>query len=119
MTEVIRRMVLMTLAPDADAARLVADAHQSLTRIPGVECVAAAEPVELIRGASDWTHASVLEFQDRASLDAYADHPQHRQIQHVLDTFTRAVTVIQLAPGGVPAPREAWESDREPDDVTA
>ena len=117
MTGAIRRVVLMTVTADDHAAQVVASAHRSLASIGGVECLVAAEPLEVVRGDASWTHVTVLQFLDEAALDAYVVHPDHLRIQPIIDRYTRATTVLQTAPETGRRPRDPGRTEHEPDVV--
>jgi hypothetical protein len=72
------------LSPEARQA-LATSFEAALTQIPSIRRARVGKRVEVGRQyealmAVDYTHAALLEFDDRAGLIAYLDHPAHEQL---------------------------------------
>lgn len=117
MTDLIHRIVLMRLRPEVPSARRVATAHESLAVIPGVRCVSAAQPIDIVRGHTAWTHATILQFTGQTALDDYVNHPAHTAIQPLLDECVVEVAVLQLGAGTTAAPPSPRKADHDADVV--
>lgn len=115
MTDFIHRIVLMRLRPEDPSALRVATAHASLSAIPGVRCVSAAQPIDVVRGHTSWTHATILQFTGQAALDDYVDHPAHTAIQPLIDECAIDVAVVQLGAGATAAPPSPRKADHDAD----
>jgi hypothetical protein len=84
----IAHVVLFRLQVDLSTeARqaLVASFEAVLTQIPSIRRARVGRRVEVGRQyealmAVDYTYAAVIEFDDRAGLMAYLDHPAHEQL---------------------------------------
>ena len=78
------------------AAEADALAAQHLTRIDGVESVRSGESVstEGLEGGFDWM--LVVRFRDRAALQAYLPHPEHRPVAEYIGGGSTRVVVFDI-----------------------
>ena len=97
----IVHLVLFRPRADADAEGLIAAFENALTGIPlirrarvGTRITIGREYEQLM--AVDYTHAAVLEFDDAASLEAYLEHPEHRELGRRLFESVEAVLVYDF-----------------------
>ncbi len=89
----LTHVVLFALKPDAapDAGdRIVQDALENLTQIPGVQHLSAGR---LVQRDSGYDYALAMQFAGQAALDAYRTHPIH--LDYV--AFLEATTAKRLA----------------------
>jgi hypothetical protein len=78
----IRHIVLVRFRPEIDEAAIAAlfDAIRAVQPlVPGIVDVASGRSLELERLEKGFRHGFVVEFADRAALDAYQNHPDHRR----------------------------------------
>lgn len=91
-----RRLILMRIGSEADAAE-VRRFHTSFGEaIPGVECAVAAAPARSRDGVPGFTHLSLFEFADVPSRVAYDQHPLHTGARDHVRSYTTEVVVIDL-----------------------
>lgn len=88
----LTHVVLIALKPGAtpeDGDRIVHDALNNLTRIPGVRHLSAGQ---LLQEDAGFDYGLAMQFEDAAALDAYRVHPLHQAFVEVLsacvDHFT-------------------------------
>jgi hypothetical protein len=79
----VTHIVLCWLKTPGDAAQrrqLIEAAHKFHT-IPGVSLIAAGQPIASTRPVIDSSYdvGFVMMFEDEAGMQAYLDHPQHRE----------------------------------------
>ena len=91
----IRHVLLLApragVQPDAIAACKTA-LTQLVGRIPGLVDCHWGENLAPAERRENFTHGFSMDFVDRASLDAYGPHPEHRvAAAKVRDTFERVV----------------------------
>ncbi len=84
----LTHVVLFTIKPDAEpeaGERLVRDAQERLTRIPGVRNLSAGR---VVQAESGFHVALAMQFEDEAALDTYRVHPIHQEYVAYLTTVT-------------------------------
>ena len=71
-------------------------AQEHLSRIEGVESVRSGESVstEGLEGGFDWM--LVVRFRDRAALEAYLPHPEHRPVATFIQGASTRVVVFDI-----------------------
>jgi hypothetical protein len=86
---VVTHIVLFTPKPSLDSASLRSFAQliqASLRQIPGVrrayigKAIDVSPAYERILGDKTYKYAALLEFDDAAALEAYLNHPLHREL---------------------------------------
>jgi len=90
-----RRVVLMRIATDDDAAQ-VRKAHVSFEAIPGVRCAVAVQRTTARVGTPGFTHLSIFEFQDAGARAAYHEHPLHTGAREHVRARTTDLVVVDL-----------------------
>jgi len=84
----LTHVVLFTMQPNAEAGatdRLVHDALQKLTQIPGVQHLSAGR---VLQEDSEYQIALSMQFADVAALEAYRVHPVHTEYVAYLSSVT-------------------------------
>lgn len=93
-------VVCWTKDPDDAAARAqLIDVTRSFLEIPGVLDVRVGERLDAGNPAADETFqvALVMVFADRAALDAYLEHPRHREaVDEVLRPLASRIVVYDF-----------------------
>ncbi|HEX2510909.1 MAG TPA: Dabb family protein [Microvirga sp.] len=78
----IRHVVLIRFKDPVDeaaAAALFDEIKAVQPLIPGILNVAAGRSLELEKLEKGFRHGFIVEFENRAALDAYQNHPDHRR----------------------------------------
>lgn len=86
--EMLTHVVLFSLKPGAAADagdRIVADALEQLSQIPGVQHLSAGK---VMQAESEYDYGLAMQFADRAALKAYRVHPVHQAYVAFLGTAT-------------------------------
>ncbi len=94
----VTHVVLVTWdGDDGHAERADALCREHLTRIDGVESVRSGPSVspEGKEGGYDWM--LVVHFRDRAALEGYLPHPEHRPVAEYLGASSADVVVFDVA----------------------
>lgn len=84
----LTHVVLFAMKPDAapeDGDRLVRDALEKLTGIPGVQNLTAGK---VLQADSGYDYALAMQFADHAALEVYREHPVHQEYMAFLQTAT-------------------------------
>jgi GNAT superfamily N-acetyltransferase len=91
----IRHIVLIRFKDHLDEAaigRLFDGVKAVQSQIPGMLSVSAGRSLELEKLEKGFRHGFVVEFEDRAALDAYQVHPDHRRV---------GAQLVEAAEGGL------------------
>lgn len=93
----VTHVVLVAWEPGTDrSAEADAVVEQHLARIGGVESVRSGTSVstEGLEGGFDWM--LVVRFRDRAALEGYLPHPEHRPVAEFIGAGSERVVVFDL-----------------------
>ncbi len=95
----IRHILLLQPRSDSTPASIVAcrDALRSLVgRIPGLLDCRWGENIAVPERREGFTHGFTMDFVDRASLDAYGPHPEHKPVAPLVRAAFERTVVLDL-----------------------
>ena len=84
----IRHVVMWELRDAADASRFAGALRECAGLVPEMRGYAVSTRGDGLAGSCDV--ALVADFDDRAALQAYLDHPRHREVSAALAPLRRA-----------------------------
>ena len=85
-------------APEGEAQALIDDARELLAKVPSVKEVRAGRraPVERSFNITDYDVGLVVKFPDKAGLEAYIEHPLHKEYVKKHKDYWETVRVIDF-----------------------